>query len=282
MRVPNTGAYRSSDAVITLQSVLSSTQKTKKPVGKSQWRATNRTLRIAATTCANWLTGYWHVQHWLVDDPRDISAIEPFSDLGSTPVTLVVLSRQDDPALPGLIDRYANFFHDVVIVLDGNSEAEQPDNRVRYITRPLDGDFSSQRNAGTWAAKGDWVFHLDTDEALSDDFCVALPHLASAARRSGYAAVGFPRRNFVDGNLSDLFPDIQYRLIRRDIPFEGRVHERPAVCKAGHLTIVSQHGVIDHRLDRERVRTRSAQYDRLGQEPARHADDRALMTPFRG
>ncbi len=182
--------------------------------------------------------------------------------------------------MPVLIDRYRSVFADIVIVLDSDEKCDRSDGNVRLFGRPLDGDFAAQRNAGTCAAKGSWVFHLDTDEVVADDFCAMLPHLASAAEMSGYLAVGFPRRNYVDDCLSDLFPDIQYRLIQLDVLFEGRVHERPSVCRQGDRTIVSQHGMIDHRMERDRVRARSKRYDQLGQEAARHQDDVALLSAF--
>lgn len=264
----------------SLRAALFAGRDNRRPVGNGHWRATYRTLRIAGTTNAVWLTGSWHSQHRLADDHRDVLALKPFTAFAPAVVSLVVLSRQNDPALPDLIDRYARLFHDTVVVLSHASEDTRAEGRIRFIARPLDGDFGRQRNAGTQATSGEWVFHLDTDEHLSDDFCEALPNLASAAESSGYVAVGVPRRNFVDGQLSDLFPDIQYRLVRRDVPFEGRVHERPAVCKTGRRAIVSQHGLINHHMPRSRVQLRSELYDGLGQEPARHDDDRALLTPF--
>ncbi|WP_430449628.1 hypothetical protein [Rhodophyticola sp.] len=197
-----------------------------------------------------------------------------------TSVSLVVLARAGDPAVPGLRDRYERTFTDIVIVLDSSTKCDRSDDKVRLFGRPLDGNFAAQRNVGTSAAKGSWVFHLDTDEDVSADFCAVLPHLASAAQMSGYLAVGFPRRNYVDDRLSDLFPDIQYRLIRRDVLFEGRVHERPSVCGQGDRTIVSQHGMIDHQMERDRVQARSERYDQLGQEAARHQDDVALLSAF--
>lgn len=280
MRLPSGVSQSNSDPSALLKSVLVSNHTGREPVGDGHWRATCRTLRIAGTTHNLWLASSWHSQHWLADDERDVPDFKPFTDFAPVKVSLVVLSKVDDPALPGLFDRCGRFFTDIVVVLDSDAGTRSSDSRVRFIARPLDGDFASQRNAGTQTGAGGWVFHLDTDEHVSDEFCAALPHLASAAESSGYLAVGFPRRNYVDGHLSDLFPDIQYRLIRRDVPFEGRVHERPIACKQGDRTIVSQHGMIDHRMDRCRVHARSAHYDQLGQEPARHQDNCALLTPF--
>ncbi|WP_224814770.1 hypothetical protein [Hasllibacter sp. MH4015] len=280
MRLPIDRSLRHADGSDLLRSTLQSPPAGRQLVGHGHWRATVRTLRIAGTTINRWLAGRWPSQHRLADDPRDVPEFKPFESFGHTSVSLVVLARAGDPALPGLLDRYERTFTDIVIVLDSSTKCDRSDSNVRLFGRPLDGNFAAQRNAGTSAAKGSWVFHLDTDEDVSADFCAVLPHLASAAACSGYLAVGFPRRNYVDNRLSDLFPDIQYRLIRRDVLFEGRVHERPSVCGQGDRTIVSQHGMIDHRMARDRVRARSKHYDQLGQEAARHQDDVALLSAF--
>lgn len=280
MRLPVDASLPYADNSDLLRSILLSATSDRQPVGHGHWRATYRTLRIAATTHKLWLTGSWHSQHWLADDPRDVPEFKPFESFGQTSVSLVVLARAGDPALLGFLDRYQSAFADIVVVLDSDKECDLSDGNVRLFGRPLNGNFAAQRNAGTIAAKGGWVFHLDTDEHASDDFCAVLPYLARATEMSGYLAVGFPRRNYVDDRLSDLFPDIQYRLIRRDVLFEGRVHERPSVCEQGDRTIVSQHGMIDHWMARDRVQARSERYDQLGQEAARHQDDVALLSAF--
>lgn len=280
MRLLINGSLCDADSSDLLRSALESPSAGRHPVGHGHWRATVRTLRIAGTTHNRWLTGSWYSQHLLADEPRDVPEFKPFKSFEQTSVSLVILARAGDPALPVLLNRYKRAFTDIVVVLDSGKECDRSDGNVRFFGWPLDGNFAAQRNAGTSAAKGSWVFHLDTDEDVSADFCAVLPHLASAAQMSGYLAVGFPRRNYVDDRLSDLFPDIQYRLIRRDVLFEGRVHERPSVCGQGDRTIVSQHGMIDHQMERDRVQARSERYDQLGQEAARHQDDVALLSAF--
>ena len=258
-----------------LKHTLSSGHAPRRP----RWRASQRTLRIAATTSSLWLTGSAQTQHEAVD-PGKALGFEPFRAIRPVTVSVVVLARagdQDGDMLPGCP---VASFHDMVMVVDAAEAPPKVHGNLRYLYRPLAGHFADQRNAGTIAARGDWVFHLDTDETISTAFAAALGPLAAAAQRTGYDAVGFPRRNHVDGQLSNLFPDIQFRLMRRDIRFKGRVHERPATCRTPDRAIVSQHGVIDHRLCRKRVVQRSVQYDRLGQDRERHADDRALLAPF--
>jgi hypothetical protein len=246
---------------------------------KMHWRPTHRTLRIAATRWGLWYN--WGGGNPLdVMDPLKLVKPEPFSSFRKEKLSLVILAAAEGNALQEVLARHSAYFHDVVVVLDAERRATRFVKNIAFYTRPQNGDFSAQRNAGTGFSEGDWVFHLDTDEKLSDGFCTQLPALAGAAANAGLRAVGFPRRNFVDGDVSDLFPDVQYRLIKRDVRYENAVHERPDACHYPDQTIVSQHGTIDHFLEKGRIAERSAKYDELGQSPARHADDHALLRSF--
>lgn len=248
-------------------------------LGQQPWHPTHRTLRLAATAKRLWY-------RWDDAAPLDLitndnaGRLTPFDTFAPVRVGLVVLSTPDNTALAGMLECFAPLFEEVVVVIDAPTGPLRRTGNTTFFYRPLDGNFSDQRNAGTAVATGDWVFHLDTDESVSEAFCAALPRLAAAASSAGLRAIGFPRRNFVGGDLSDLFPDVQYRLIRREVCFENAVHERPDACRTGDHTIVSQHGAIDHYLSRERVSVRCARYDEFGQSPDRHADALALLKPF--
>ena len=255
--------------------------KTNKDNEQMSWRLTHRTLRIAATSWGLWYdwTGSAPLD---IIDPSTVLRFRPISDMAPVTVSLVVLAASRSDMLLDLLDRHASHFHDVVVMLDAKPAIPVVEAKISFHCRPLAGDFGAQRNAGNVLAQGAWTFHLDTDERLEHAFCSILPSLAGAAEKAGLRAVGFPRNNFVDDTLSDLFPDVQYRLMRRDVRMENRVHERPVACRRSGQTTVSQHGTIDHYLRRTRVQERSALYDKLGQSPARHADATALLRPFEG
>ena len=91
-------------------------------------------------------------------------------------------------------------------------------------------------------------------------------------------SIGLPRINRVDGARSALFPDIQYRLNRADIRFDGIVHERP-VAPFGETTL-GLRGAIEHALSRDRVLARSALYEGMRTGAGRRGDERALLLPF--
>ena len=198
-------------------------------------------------------------------------------------VALAMIARAGE--LDGLLPRLAalgSWFRDVLVIADAENDAVLPrQDGVRVLARPLDGDFGAQRNAGMAASAAQWAFHLDLDETVDDAFMAALSRLAAHAERAGLAAVGFARRNRVDGVLSDHFPDVQYRLVQRDQRFVGRVHERPAACASWPRTTIALHGAIDHHLERARIARRHALHERLGHQGERQADMAALLRPFR-
>ncbi|WP_099827096.1 hypothetical protein [Oceaniglobus indicus] len=241
------------------------------------WRATNRTWRIAASSVRLW----WPFP---AEDSGQVQtgttplAFQGLSGFAPVPVSLVILSPPDDPRLHTSVRRHAPLFGETIVVLD--AACVTPVAGARVAARPLDGDFAAQRNFANRATRGDWILHLDTDESIAPDMAALLGHLAAAADHAGLRAVGFPRRNIVDGRVSDLFPDVQYRLIRRDVKFQGRVHERPLPCADGQATTVAQFGTLDHHLTRARIAERSRTYDRMGQSAERRGDDAALLRPF--
>ena len=196
-------------------------------------------------------------------------------------ITLAVISRAGDERLAGLVEHYRPFFREVVVVVDTPEPAAVPLG-ARVLAHPLDGDFAAQRNRLQEVVRTRWVLHLDTDEMLTP---MALATLAAAARvadRRCVRAVALPRVNLVDGRPSDLFPDVQYRLVRASERFENRVHERVKACREERLTAVSRAGAIVHHIDRAHVVARTRTYERLGQHRDRLADEEALLRRFRG
>lgn len=161
---------------------------------------------------------------------------EPLAyDERSVGITRVILARVDDPRLAGALGRDNDFFSKTIVILDTGTvppafHTTWPD--TRFIARSLAGDFAAQRNVAQAALHTDWALHLDTDETLPPRTLTRLHATAALAARHRLRAVGIARRNYVDGLLSALFPDTQYRLVHRHVRFEGQVHERPEIGRA--------------------------------------------------
>ena len=207
--------------------------------------------------------------------------LSPLEPAHPANIALVVLSRGDDPRLPTVLQRHASDFGEAVVVIDGKAPDGQLAGigRLTLVERPLT-RFDRSRNAGQRAASCDWTFHLDTDEVLPGPLRYSLHALTQLADAAGLDAIGFPRDTFVDGVRSDLHPDVQYRLVRSQVLFEGAVHERPDACRDWTRTMVAQTGAIEHRVERAHVLARQARYDAMGQSAERKQDVRALLRPF--
>ena len=173
---------------------------------------------------------------------------------------------------------------ETVIVIDADEvpRTEAPP-RTRVRARPLAGHFGAQRTALQRSATAPWMLQLDTDEIIARESLARLPAVLLAAERAGILALGLPRRNHVDGAMSDHYPDPQYRLCRRSVAYEGRVHERPRLLSRARQSRLALGLHIDHYLDAGRVRARTQRYGAMSDgatDTARQRDERALLTPF--
>ncbi len=246
-------------------------------LGDRDWFVDAVTLRIAGTRHGLW---YACTDPAAFQGHRDARPDGVFHDLNTTPalsVALVLLARRDDDSLRTALASHEHAFAEIVVVLDTDDRIKVPGTNVTTVCRPLDGDFANQRNGGNHAASASWVFHLDLDEIASPDLTALLGRVAYQAQAAGLRAVGLPRRNRVDGVLSDLYPDTQYRLMPRTERFENRVHERPVACRDWTRTSICLKAPIVHDLTRSRVEERSRHYDALGQSTERDEDTRRLL-----
>ena len=212
--------------------------------------------------------------------------LEPFRQGNPRDVTLAILARPGDPNCGTLAAMARGVgFADTVVVQD--ADVPEPVENATVVARPLDG-FGAQRDLAQRVAKTAWVFHLDTDESIHEHLPPMLAGIIAVADRELVDAVGFPRRNLVDGATSDLWPDPQYRLVRATQRYHGRVHERPEACRDWRRTMTllapDPHGngwcFIGHHLSRNHVVSRTKRYDALGQDADRQADEAALLRPY--
>ncbi|MDY8108147.1 glycosyltransferase [Fulvimarina sp. 2208YS6-2-32] len=216
--------------------------------------------------------------------PAD-ACVEPIEGIAPVPVSLAMLTRSCE--LPGVLDRARGLTHefgDIVLVVDGEgleNPRDTSDAGIRIVHRPLAGDFSGQRNAAQATARHEWVLQLDADESVNQATLSDLGRVAALAQRDGALSVGLVRFNHVGGVLSDLYPDIQYRLNRRGVRYHGRVHERPHLPNGWSQSFIAPNLAIDHHLDAAHVAARSAIYDTMAPGEGRTFERGTLSTPFR-
>lgn len=205
------------------------------------------------------------------------------------PVSLGLLCRRAD--LEGVLaslPTHAAWTSDVAILVDapeGTPEAVAvagfSPGAVRIAARPLGENFTAQRNVLQDLARGPWMLQLDADERLAAATGEGLPALAAMAEASGAVSIGLPRRNRVDGVLSDVYPDVQYRLNRATVRFQARVHERPDLGGDWRRSFIALHGAIEHRLSRAHVEARSRRYEAMDPGRGRPQEETALLRPYR-
>ncbi len=176
---------------------------------------------------------------------------------------------------------------DVAILIDAEASPSEvvdvpgyPEGAVRIAARPLAGDFAAQRNTLQALARHPWMLQLDADETLDPAAGRLLPALAALAEAGAVRSIGLARRNRVDAVLSDVYPDVQYRLNRRAVRYTGRVHERPLLAGGWPESFIALHGAIDHHLSRAHVEARSCRYEALDPGRGRLEEAVALLRPY--
>jgi len=147
------------------------------------------------------------------------------------------------------------------------------------VAHPLAGDFAAQRNRVQALCQTPFILQLDCDETLSAGAKRILPELIDEAQASGFSAIGLPRINEVDGTIAALYPDVQYRLLRKEVRFTRAVHEYPDLA-AGQKSRVELGGAILHRLSSERFSTREAFYEKIAKGAGRPEDGALLHEPL--
>lgn len=245
------------------------------------------TLRSAATRFCRSVVPDSEAQETALQNPHsDLAAsayLRNISGVTGDAITLAVMCRESD--LTSVIAQntvHLDWARELVVLVntDDQKPEQQVQDRTRIVTRPFTGDFARQRNHLQDLCATPWVLQLDADETLSPKTAALLPFLAAVARGDGVVSIGLARRNLVDGVLSDLHPDFQYRLNRSSLRYAGKVHERPE--RPWQASMIALHGAIDHHLSLAHVQSRSARYEAL--DPGRGRLDEAgeLMRPFCG
>lgn len=204
-------------------------------------------------------------------------------------VALGVLCRPGEvEAVLSRLPPHASWTDEVVILVDAPFAEPQPvavegfsEGGVRMAARPLGGDFGAQRNVLQELADNRWMLQLDADEDIAPEVGALLPAVAALADEGEAVSVGLARRNLVDGVLSAMYPDVQYRLNRTGTRYTGEVHERPAIG-GWQRGFISLHGTIVHHLDGDHVRARSQRYEAMAPGRGRLEETARLLSPFEG
>jgi glycosyltransferase involved in cell wall biosynthesis len=148
--------------------------------------------------------------------------------------------------LPHLLE-FKRSQDEVVVLLDTTKSSLELINYLKNLegikltTDKFNGHFANWKNKLTDLCTGDYVFQIDADEMLSDEFIKVLPELLE--ENSEVELFWVPRANYVEGltqehimrwgwNVTDdgliNWPDLQSRLYKNveHIQWENKVHEK--------------------------------------------------------
>jgi hypothetical protein len=209
--------------------------------------------------------------------------LSPLDHLAASPMTLGVMCR--DLELPSVLEKCAGFgdeFAECIVVVDQPNAwqtALEIPQHCKVLNRNLDRDFGSQRNHIQDFSQSDWVLQIDADEVLTVESVRKLRRLATLAAEQDVVSIGLPRKNFVGSRFSDLYPDVQYRVNRRGVRYEGKVHERPV--RPWQKSMIAVGLDISHLLDEAHVEQRSHVYDEISPGNGRLEEKGLLTTAFR-
>jgi hypothetical protein len=139
----------------------------------------------------------------------------------------LILGAEPEPLIQEWFSRNGQHFGRIYVCIDDTTEADAAERSSResghqglvLFRRRLKGDFAAQRNAVARRVAEDWLLMLDADERLEYRHLQLLPHvLGKVVRERPHVRVmGFARRNTIDGIQTAIWPDWQFRLVRRGV-----------------------------------------------------------------
>lgn len=155
---------------------------------------------------------------------------------------LAMITQNEELHIPSAIPQFYNIVDDIVVVDGGSTDdtvswCEKLGARV--IHHPFENDFSAQKNIAIEALNTEWIYLHDPDERLEPTLLEILPMLLDPVdgqralmsagvitnKETPFDCFGISRRNYIDGILTEVYPDYQYRLFRNYCRFQKPVHE---------------------------------------------------------
>jgi glycosyltransferase involved in cell wall biosynthesis len=134
-----------------------------------------------------------------------------------------MITRDNETTLPSALASVAPWADELVVVDTGSKDGTIDIARsfgARVFEFTWCDDFGEARNAALSHCRGEWVFHLDSDETLDS---ASGPPLRTLVESSGDPIVrGYFLNYSPRGDVSDR---IRTSLLRRSVTWEGRIHE---------------------------------------------------------
>lgn len=99
-------------------------------------------------------------------------------------ISVAIISKTEK--INKLILDSVDFADEIVVIVDSPEKPQKSTNKTKIFFRPLNNDFSKQRNFALEKAKNDWVFFIDDDEYVGTELASEITKIESNNRYSGY------------------------------------------------------------------------------------------------
>lgn len=160
-----------------------------------------------------------------------------------TTISYAITATNEDQELTRLLKILRNNIRqedEIVIQLDSNATSKVKTIARNYIEYPLNKDFASFKNNLKQHCIKDWIFQIDADEYIDENFINYLPEILQ--QNENIDVFLLPRINTVEGITQDHinkwrwqvnekgwinFPDFQMRILKNkpEIKWINKVHE---------------------------------------------------------
>jgi len=147
-------------------------------------------------------------------------------------LSAIIITKNEQVMLPECLKTLD--WADEIVVVDSQSQDRTVNIAknvgAKIISVPSGTDYSTARNLGLAAAKGNWILYIDADERVSPQL---KREIISAARNNpGETSYKVPRKNIMLGmwlKHGGFWPDYAHRLFSKDalIKWTGKLHESP-------------------------------------------------------
>jgi len=146
-------------------------------------------------------------------------------------LSAIILTKNEEKNIIDCLDSVR--FCEEIIVVDDESEDRTADlvknyhdKKVKFYTRPIENDFSAQRNFSLSKASNEWVLYLDSDERISANLVFEIQNAIRNTDTNGF----FLKRNDVIWGKQLKFGEAGsmylLRLARKKAgEWHGKVHE---------------------------------------------------------
>jgi tetratricopeptide (TPR) repeat protein len=143
-------------------------------------------------------------------------------------ISLCMIVRDEEAVLGRCLASVAGAVDEIVVVDTGSTDRTVEiarEHGAKVLEHVWTDHFAEARNVGLEAATGDWILHLDADEAVAEGEAARLRELTRRGWREGFLLTLVNKLGAEDGDTVMVNEALRLFRNRPHHRFEGRVHE---------------------------------------------------------